>query len=82
MCPTCGVTMQRVNEGVNPVTWWCPRCGTLKMDKGVPDHEKPWRCRAIDWEAVEREFKPRHPQFLEVAKLTFEYQDKLPRLAE
>ena len=40
MCPTCGVTMQKVNDGV-PTVWWCPRCGTLKFDKGVPDHEAP-----------------------------------------
>ena len=38
MCPTCGHTVQRVNEGVSPKTWWCPRCGTLKTD-GVPEHE-------------------------------------------
>lgn len=38
MRPTCGHTVQRVNEGVNPVTFWCPRCGTLKTD-GVPNSE-------------------------------------------
>ena len=32
--------MQKVNDGV-PTVWWCPRCGTLKFDKGVPDHEAP-----------------------------------------
>lgn len=38
MCQICGHTVQRVNEGKSPVTYWCPRCGTLKTD-GVPDHE-------------------------------------------
>ena len=40
MCPTCGHTVQRVNEGVGPKTWWCPRCGTLKTDS-APDFEQP-----------------------------------------
>lgn len=40
MCPTCGVTMQKINDGV-PRSFWCPRCGTLKMEGGVPDHESP-----------------------------------------
>lgn len=40
MCPTCGVTMQKVNDGV-PRTFWCPRCGTLKMEGGMPEHEAP-----------------------------------------
>jgi len=22
--------MQRVNEGINPKVFWCPRCGTIK----------------------------------------------------
>lgn len=29
-CPTCGHTMQCV-DGVNGDTFWCPRCGTLKI---------------------------------------------------
>lgn len=45
MCPTCGHTVQRINEGVNPKTWWCPRCGTLKTD-GVPDNEHP---KLLEW---------------------------------
>ena len=29
-CETCDHTMQRVNEGINPKVFWCPRCGTIK----------------------------------------------------
>ena len=47
MCPTCGHTIQRVNEGINPITFWCPRCGTLKVDKGVPDSEAPYFMKTV-----------------------------------
>jgi len=40
-CPTCDATMQRVNEGVNPKVWWCPRCGSIKSEPGVPECETP-----------------------------------------
>jgi hypothetical protein len=40
MCPTCGVTIQKVNDGI-PRVWWCPRCGTIKSEGGVPEHEAP-----------------------------------------
>ncbi len=39
-CPTCSHTVQRVNEGVSSKVWWCPRCGTIKMD-AVPESEEP-----------------------------------------
>ena len=26
-CPTCGHTMQSIVD----TTWWCPRCGTLRV---------------------------------------------------
>ena len=39
-CLVCDQTIQRVNSGTNPKTWWCPRCGTLKID-GVPENESP-----------------------------------------
>ena len=32
--------MQKINDGV-PRCFWCPRCGTLKMDGSVPEHESP-----------------------------------------
>jgi len=41
MCPICEATMQRVNSDNRPAAWWCPRCGTLKYDRGVPDYESP-----------------------------------------
>ena len=47
MCPTCSHAVQRVNEGTGPVTWWCPRCGTLKIDKGVPESERPTYLRTV-----------------------------------
>lgn len=52
MCPTCGVTMQKVNGGTNPKVFWCPRCGTLKMEGGVPDHEAPRILATMMREAV------------------------------
>ena len=39
-CPTCNCTVQKVNDGV-PRVFWCPTCGTLVMEGGVPDHEVP-----------------------------------------
>lgn len=39
-CQSCDHTMQRVNDG-HPPTFWCPRCGTLKMEGGVPEFEEP-----------------------------------------
>jgi hypothetical protein len=32
--------MQKVNEGVPPV-FWCPFCGTIKIENGVPEFESP-----------------------------------------
>ena len=32
--------MQKLNEGRNPVVWWCPRCGTIKC--GLADHDENW----------------------------------------
>ena len=39
-CPTCDHTMQLVNSDV-PRIFWCPRCGTLKMDGSVPENCPP-----------------------------------------
>lgn len=37
-CKVCDHTIQRVcDEG----PFWCPRCGTLHDDRGVPDFEPP-----------------------------------------
>lgn len=61
-CRTCDHTMQRVNEGVNPKVFWCPRCGTLKMEPGVPKFEEPkivqrafflWEAAADAWRMIE-----------------------------
>jgi phage FluMu protein Com len=46
MCPVCDHTLQRVNEGVSPVTYWCPRCGSLQTN-GVPAHETPSYIRRL-----------------------------------
>ena len=46
MCPVCDHTVQLVNEGVSPVTYWCPRCGSLKTN-GVPGHELPSYIRRL-----------------------------------
>lgn len=46
MCPTCGVTIQKVNDGI-PRVWWCPRCGTIKSEGGVPEHEAPRFLAAV-----------------------------------
>lgn len=32
-CPVCDHTVQRVNEGCSPVVFWCPRCGTILMER-------------------------------------------------
>lgn len=50
-CATCQHTIQRVNDGDNPRVFWCPRCGTIKLEGGVPESEEPMlvaRCRAVD----------------------------------
>jgi hypothetical protein len=39
-CKVCRHTVQRVNDG-EPAARWCPRCGTIGEDCGVPDHEAP-----------------------------------------
>lgn len=39
-CKTCGHTMQRVNNG-EPIVFWCPRCGTIKTEKAVPEFDRP-----------------------------------------
>lgn len=40
-CPTCDHTLQRVNEGVSPVTFWCPRCGTIKTGGSFEEASEP-----------------------------------------
>ncbi len=43
MCPTCEHTMQSVADDV----FWCPRCGTLKMNRAPGSYEPWWVERAI-----------------------------------
>jgi hypothetical protein len=47
-CPACDHTMQRVNEGTNPKVFWCPRCGTIKSEPGVPEFESPRIVGLVD----------------------------------
>jgi hypothetical protein len=42
-CQTCDHTMQSITQGV----FWCPRCGTLKFESGVPQWERPSFLRTI-----------------------------------
>jgi hypothetical protein len=46
-CPTCDHTLQHVNNG-EPRVFWCPRCGTLKTEHGVPEYEVPKLIQRID----------------------------------
>lgn len=32
-CPTCDHTMQKLSE-IDPIRFWCPRCGTLTEING------------------------------------------------
>lgn len=42
MCPTCGHTMQRVNQEDWRRVFWCPRCGTLTtLSEGFAGTEAP-----------------------------------------
>lgn len=43
MCETCGHTMQRLGD----ITYWCPRCGTLKTKDAVPEYEPPALAREV-----------------------------------
>jgi len=50
VCRTCDHTMQRVNEGIKPKVFWCPRCGTLKSEDCVPEFAKPKTVeRLVRW---------------------------------
>lgn len=46
-CRVCSHTIQRVNDGDSPRVFWCPRCGSLGMPNGVPDHEAPMLVERI-----------------------------------
>lgn len=46
-CTTCGHTIEQVINGI----WWCPRCGTLKIEGGVPSESEPMlvqRCQTFE----------------------------------
>lgn len=48
-CPTCDHTMQSVAKSAAAVSYWCQRCGTLKVQSGnLVDNQMPKlieRCR-------------------------------------
>lgn len=40
-CPTCDHTMQLVDDAVNArKVSWCPWCGTLKVEPGLPEFQE------------------------------------------
>jgi len=38
-CPTCEHTMHHVGVTSKTLTYWCPRCGSLKEQWGREEHE-------------------------------------------
>lgn len=42
-CQVCDHTMQSITGGI----FWCPRCGTLKFEMGVPQWESPRTLKTI-----------------------------------
>ena len=51
-CNNCDHTMQNTGENGGRQVYWCPRCGTLKTQGGVPEYETPtnshlWPVRDI-----------------------------------
>lgn len=54
-CPTCDHTMSHIGETIDGTTrraiWWCPRCGTLRVDGFAAFDESPKlveRCREFE----------------------------------